>query len=166
MELTSFSDYCLRVLVFVAAHPDQRVTIGRIAQSYGISGHHLVKVAHFLGKAGLLANERGRNGGIRLARPAATICVADVVRLSEGAGGPVDCFDAAAARCRIAPVCRLRGMLGDAVTAFYGVLERYTLADLVADPAPLRRMLLTPPRIPAPQRAAGGRARTAHARRP
>ena len=166
MELTSFSDYCLRVLIFVAAHPGQRVTIGRIAQSYGISGNHLVKVAHFLGKAGLLASERGRNGGIRLARPAATICVADVVRLTERTGGPVACFDATAALCRIAPVCRLRGMLGDAVTAFYAVLERYTLADLVADPAPLRAALLTPPGIASPLRGSDARARPAQVRRP
>jgi Rrf2 family nitric oxide-sensitive transcriptional repressor len=167
VELTNFSDYCLRVLIFVAAHPDQRATIAEIARSYGISENHLVKVVHFLGKAGLLANERGRNGGVRLAQPAATIRVGDVVRLTEGTGGPVACFDADAPRCRIAPVCKLRGMLGDAVTAFYAVLAQYTLADLVAEPAPLRRILLTPARAAPARRTGGARARAAgQARRP
>lgn len=92
---------------------------------------------------------RGRGGGLRLARPAARINVGAVLRGAEGPAVPAACFDASAARCEIAPVCRLRGVLADAVDAFYAVLDRYTLADLVADRERLRAVLL-----PVPRRAA------------
>ena len=146
MRLTSYTDYCLRVLVFVAARPEARATIAEIAQSYGISENHLVKVVHFLGKAGFLENVRGRGGGLQLARPAAKINVGAVVRSAEGPAVPAACFDTSAQRCSIAPVCRLRGVLGEAVDAFYAVLDRYTLAELVADRARLRTILLPRPR--------------------
>lgn len=145
MRLTSYTDYCLRVLIFVATRPDQRATIGEVARSYGISENHLVKVVHFLGKAGFLENVRGRGGGLQLARPAPKINVGAVVRAAEGPAVPAACFEASAPRCSIAPVCRLRGVLGDAVDAFYAVLDRYTLADLVGDRSELRAILLPAP---------------------
>jgi len=145
MRLTSYTDYCLRVLIFVAARPDQRATIAEIARSYGISENHLVKVVHFLGKAGFLENVRGRGGGLQLAEAASRINVGTVVRSAEGPALPAACFDRAAPKCSIAPACRLRGVLGDAVEAFYAVLDRYTIADLVADRAQLRAILLPRP---------------------
>lgn len=150
MRLTSYTDYCLRVLIFVAARPDQRATIAEIARSYAISENHLVKVVHFLGKAGFLENVRGRGGGLQLAEAASRINVGTVVRSAEGPALPAACFDPAAPKCSIAPACRLRGVLGDAVEAFYAVLDRYTIADLVADRAQLRAILLP---VPPPRRA-------------
>ena len=146
MRLKSYTDYCLRVLIFVAARPDQRATIAEIARSYGISENHLVKVVNFLGKAGFLENVRGRGGGLQLALAASMINVGTVVRGAEGPALPAACFDSSAPKCSIAPACRLRGVLRDAVEAFYAVLDRYTLADLVADRAQLRAILLPVPR--------------------
>jgi Rrf2 family transcriptional regulator, nitric oxide-sensitive transcriptional repressor len=142
MRLTSFTDFCLRVLIYVAAQPEGRATIAEVARGYDISENHLVKVVHFLGKAGFLANVRGRGGGLRLARPAAEINVGQVVRQAEGADVPAACFDPEGVRCSIAPVCALRGVLGEAVEAFYAVLDRHTLADLVANRKRLRTILM------------------------
>ena len=137
MRLTSFTDYSLRVLIYLAVQPTGQATIEEIAKSFGISEHHLVKVVHFLGKAGFLVTTRGCNGGLRLAAPADSIGVAEVVRETEGSPVPVECFKRDSNTCRITSVCRLRGVLGEAVNAFYSVLENYTLQDLVSN----RRLL-------------------------
>src|SRR5512132_737536 len=131
MRLTSFTDYSLRVLIYVAAQPEGRATIAEVARTYDISENHLTKVVHFLGKAGFLANVRGRGGGLELARPASAINIGAVVRETEGNAIPAECFEEGSAICAISDVCRLRGVLDEAVRAFYGVLDRYTLQDLV-----------------------------------
>jgi Rrf2 family transcriptional regulator, nitric oxide-sensitive transcriptional repressor len=140
VRLTGYTDYCLRVLIYLAVHPERRVTIAEIARSYGISENHLVKVAHELGKTGFLENTRGRGGGLALALSPEHINVGLVVRSAEGPTLPAACFDATAPRCAIARMCTLRGALGEAVDAFYGVLDRYTLADLVGK-GPRQRQL-------------------------
>ena len=131
MKLTTFTDYCLRVLIYLAADPDRRATIAQIATAFDVSEHHLVKVVHFLGRQGWVRTLRGRGGGLVLARPAAEIGVGQVVRDSEGAAHPVQCFTDGAASCAIAGCCRLSGVLAEAMAAFHAVLDRYTLADLV-----------------------------------
>jgi len=148
MRLTSYTDYCLRVLIYVASQREGRATIAEIARSYDISENHLVKVVHFLGKAGFLTNVRGHGGGLQLARPAAKINVGAVVRNAEGPAIPAACFDPLAPRCALASVCRLRKVLGEAVRAFDDVLDRYTLADLVGGGERLhglRAILFVPP---------------------
>jgi len=130
MKLTAFTDYSLRVLIYLAAQPERRATIGEIAASFAVSEHHLTKVVHFLGKEGWLANVRGKGGGLALAKPPEAINIGDVVRRTE-AGAFVECFEAGGGACRITGVCRLQGVLGEAVAAFHAVLHRYTLADLV-----------------------------------
>ena len=130
MKLTTFTDYSLRVLIYVAAAPGGRATIAEIARDFDISENHLVKVAHLLGREGILLNTRGRGGGLALARPAKEINVGAVVRLTEGADYPAECFGEHN-RCAIAPVCRLAGVFDEALRAFYAVLDRHTLADLV-----------------------------------
>lgn len=145
MRLTTFTDYSLRVLIYVAARRDEgRATIGDVARAFGVSGNHLTKVVHFLGRQGFLANVRGRGGGLELAVPASDINIADVVRRAEGATVPVECFDAATNHCVISRACGLRRALADAMRAFYGVLAEYTLEDLVRDEAPLARILFAP----------------------
>jgi Rrf2 family nitric oxide-sensitive transcriptional repressor len=128
----------------LAAPPRGRATIAEIAKSYGISQNHLVKVVHFLGRTGFLANERGRGGGVRLAGPPAGISVGAVVRMAEGAAVPAVCFDANAEKCCIAPACRLRNVLGEAVQSFYAVLDRCMLDDLVANANKLQPLLFAP----------------------
>ena len=130
MRLTAFTDYSLRVLLYVAAAPEGRATIAEIARAYGISENHLVKVAHFLGREGLLANTRGRGGGLRLARAAQTINVGAVVRLAEGDDRPAECFDPGTNTCVLAGGCALHGALREALGSFYATLDGYSLADL------------------------------------
>jgi len=141
MRLTTFSDYSLRVLIYLAAQPGRRATIAEIAGAFQISESHLNKVVHFLGQNGWLANVRGRGGGLELAKAPELVRVGAVVRQTEGADLPAECFDPESDRCIISRACRLRGMLGEAVRAFYGVLDSYTLADLVQNQAALSRLL-------------------------
>ncbi len=128
MKLTRYTDYALRVLMHLAARPERLSSISEIARSYGISQNHLMKVVHDLRKAGYLEAVRGRSGGIRLARSPAEIGVGEVVRHTEEGFQLVDCPS-----CVIAPACGLTGVLADALSAFMAVLDRHTLADLVAN---------------------------------
>ena len=141
MRLTAFTDYSLRVLMYLAAQPDRRATIAEIAASFNVSEHHLGKVVHLLGKKGWLATVRGKGGGLGLAKAPEAIVVGAVVRHTEGADVPAECFDEKGGHCAIARICRLRGVFGEAVDAFYGVLDRYTLADLVHNRQALAKML-------------------------
>ena len=142
MKLTSFTDYSLRVLIYLACEPGRRATIAEIATAFEVSENHLTKVVHFLGQAGWLATVRGKGGGMQLAREAGTIVVGEVVRQTEGADMPAECFDRDGGNtCTIARVCRLHGVLQEAADAFHAVLDRYTLADLVHNRTTLSRML-------------------------
>ena len=147
MRLTSFTDYSLRVLIYLAAQPGRRSTIAEIAAAYPVNENHLTKVVHFLGQVGLLANVRGKGGGLALARTPDDIVIGEVVRLSEGADMPAECFAVEGGGCCITRVCRLRGVLGEAVEAFYGVLDRYTLADLVRNRQALAKVLFIDPAV-------------------
>ena len=158
MRLTSYTDYCLRVLIYLAAHPERRATIAEIARSYEISENHLVKVVHFLGKEGFLLNARGRGGGLRLARAAEDINVGDVVRRAEGPPVMAACFDRAAQPCSIYSACRLRTALADAAAAFHGVLDDYTLRDLLGTSNQVQRVRVLLHRPAGPSRRARGRA--------
>ncbi len=133
MRLTTFSDYSLRTLILLAVR-DQS-TIAEISRLYGISEAHLNKVIHQLGIAGDIETIRGRGGGIRLARPPDAINVGAVVRRTEDLA-LVTCLEGVA--CLIAPACLLQVALKEALAAFLAVLDRYTLADLVASPAIVR----------------------------
>ena len=141
MRLTSFTDYSLRVLIFLATEPGRRATIAEIARTFDVSENHLMKVVHSLGKAGLLANVRGKGGGLELARPPEAINVGKVVRITEGRPVPAECFDPERNRCVITPVCNLRGVLAEAVKALYAVLDQYTLADLLRNRSAVARVL-------------------------
>jgi Rrf2 family nitric oxide-sensitive transcriptional repressor len=141
MKLTAFTDYSLRVLIFLAADPDRRATIAEIATAFDVKENHLTKVVHFLGKQGWLCTVRGKGGGLGLARPADTISVGQVVRDTEGAAMPAECFAIDGGHCAISGSCRLKGVLAEAVEAFYATLDRYTLADLTRNQHTLIRLL-------------------------
>ncbi|MBX3621084.1 MAG: Rrf2 family transcriptional regulator [Rhizobacter sp.] len=145
MKLTSFTDYSLRVLIYLAAQPGRRATVTEIANTFEISEHHLTKVVHFLGKSGWLTTVRGKGGGLTLARAPEQVVVGDVVRHTEGQAMPAECFGDSPHHCRIERVCYLRGVLQEAVDAFYAVLDRYTLADLVHNRVVLTRVLQITP---------------------
>lgn len=141
MKLTTFTDYSLRVLIYLAARPGERATIAQVAESFAVSEHHLVKVVHFLGQQGWLTNVRGKGGGLELGLPPERVSVGQVVRQTEGEARVAECFNETGNECLITDCCRLRGVLGEAVTAFYAVLDRYTLADLVTNRQQLARVL-------------------------
>jgi Rrf2 family nitric oxide-sensitive transcriptional repressor len=143
MRLTYLTDYSLRVLMYVSAVPQRLVTIQEIAQGYGISENHLMKVVHGLAQHGFIETVRGRGGGLRLARPASDITVGAVVRAVEDDFALVECFRTDNT-CRITPVCRLRGALQDALSAYFEVLDNRTLAELVAKPKALLKELAPP----------------------
>ena len=146
VRLTSFTDYSLRVLIYLAAEPARRATIAEVAAAFDVSESHLIKVVHFLGKRGWLANVRGRGGGISLGLAPDRIGVGEVVRATEGAALPAECFGPSPSSCAIVSVCRLQGVLKEAVESFYRSLDRYTLADLVKNSAALARALFIAPR--------------------
>lgn len=131
MRLTTFSDYAFRVLIYLGSSPQGLATIADIAAAYGISENHLMKVVHQLAQLGYIETVRGKGGGMRLARPPAAIRVGEVLRATEDGFAVVDCMGEEESDCRIARACALKGVLGEAVGAFLGTLDRYTLADLV-----------------------------------
>lgn len=142
MRLTTFSDYTLRVLMYLALRPERRVTIHEIASAYGISENHLTKVVHHLGRTGIIETLRGKSGGLRLTQALETIRLGAVVRTSEGEAAFVECMSETSHMCCIAPACRLAGILEEALDALYATLDCYTLADLVTRPRKLQRLLL------------------------
>ena len=139
VRLTIFTDYTLRVLIYLGAHRDEKrlATIGDIATAYGISENHLMKVVHNLAKQGYVETTRGKGGGMRLARAPEQIRVGDVVRDMEEDLAVVECFQEGNLKCPILPVCTLQGILGRALQAFLDVLDSATLADLLKPKAKL-----------------------------
>lgn len=130
MQLTQFTDFSLRVLIYLVRLPEAGMaTIPEIADYYRISRNHLVKVVNKLANSGLIVTVRGKGGGLRLARPAGTITIAQVIRLTEPNMNLVECFDPAANRCRIDRGCFLKAILYEARKDFLATLDRYTLAD-------------------------------------
>ena len=150
MRLTVYTDYALRMLMYLALKDDGLATIEEIAKSYGISKNHLMKVAHQLGVAGYVDTVRGRNGGLRLAKPAKAIGLGEVVRHTEPDMAIVMCFEPTNADCAILPYCVLRKALEKARTAFVEALDDYNLSDLVRPRASLQAMLSIAPVRTAP----------------
>lgn len=132
MRLTSYTDYALRVLLFVGS-TDEAVTINTISSAYGISKEHLRKVVHALSQHGYLHTTQGRKGGIRLGMPAERINIRDVVRHFEDAD-LVECFNKDTNTCPIAAMCGLKQVLHKAQAGFLEVLGQYRLSDLVKNP--------------------------------
>jgi len=141
MRLTLQTDFALRVLIHVGVNDGKLTTINDIAQSFGISKAHLMKVVNYLSQMGYLDTVRGRNGGIRLMREARHINIGQVVRDTEESLDIIGCLERNG-YCCIERVCVLRGALRDATQAFLAVLDTYTLADLIKPRTALSKLLL------------------------
>lgn len=131
MQLTRHSDYALRVLMLLAVRPDERVRIEDISGALQVSENHLRKVVNRLSALGAVSGRRGRQGGLLLAQDPAEINVGALIRQMEHTLAPIDCRNPP---CRLYRGCQLRGILNQAMEAFLGVLDRYTLQDLLDEP--------------------------------
>lgn len=143
MRLTQFSDFGLRVLIHLAVRDGTRVTIADIADCYGISRAHLMKVVPELVRHGWVSSERGRRGGLALAQPPEQISLGNVLRKLEGQNPLVACQQQGG-DCLISPACRLPMLLDEALEAFYAALDRHTLNDIMQPPELLRELLGSP----------------------
>jgi Rrf2 family nitric oxide-sensitive transcriptional repressor len=141
MRLTLYTDYSLRVLLYLVLDPEQSATISEIATSYGISRNHLVKVVNNLVRLGYVASTRGRSGGLRLNAVPGEVSLGEVVRRTEHDFQLVECFVPETNTCPIAGICRLETVLFEAQAAFMSTLDRYSLADLGKQQAGLIRIL-------------------------
>jgi Rrf2 family nitric oxide-sensitive transcriptional repressor len=131
MQLTTFTDYGLRALMFLSAHPDRLCSIREVADYYKISYNHLVKVAHRLAQLGFIDSTKGKGGGIKLAKRADQLKLGDLVRSLEPSMDVVECFNRDTNTCRITDSCQLKHYLSDAKKDFLSSLNRHTLADTV-----------------------------------
>ncbi len=141
MRLTAYTDFSLRVLMYLALHQGRRPTIAEIAGRYGISKAHLMKVVYQLGLKGYVETTRGKGGGLTLAKRPENITVGEIVRQTEPDMALVACFDPDAPVCVIAPACRLTGKLGEARAAFLKVLDDCTLAEVMENRPALEALL-------------------------
>jgi Rrf2 family nitric oxide-sensitive transcriptional repressor len=144
MRLTLHTDYALRVLIQVGLNGNRLTTIDEIAESFGVSRHHLMKVVNDLGQRGYLDTVRGRHGGMRLKREPDNINIGQVVRDTEDNLSVVGCLEQRG-YCQIERVCVLRGVLHDATEAFLAVLDAHTLADLIKPQKSLASLLQIEP---------------------
>jgi Rrf2 family nitric oxide-sensitive transcriptional repressor len=129
MQLTRYTDYSLRVLIYLAGKTDGLTTVSEIAEYHGISRNHLVKVIHNLANKGFILTTRGRNGGMMLSRPPSEIVLGDVVRNTEPNFDIAECFNQASNCCVITPSCGLKSIFREAYRGFIKAMDKYTLAD-------------------------------------
>lgn len=139
MQLTRFTDYCLRVLMYLT-HKQELVTIAELAECYRISDNHLKKVVHHLAQLGYIETVRGKGGGMRLGRDPAAINVAEIIESSEETASVIECLDSGySGQCPLLPHCELKKALRGAQKAFLAHLAEFSLQDLMAN----RRMQQT-----------------------
>jgi Rrf2 family transcriptional regulator, nitric oxide-sensitive transcriptional repressor len=127
VHLTQFSDYSLRLVIYLACHPERLVSVDQVSGSFRISKHHLVRVVQKLTDLGVVESQRGRGGGMRLAMSPSEINVGWLIRRTEPHLNLVECFDLGTNTCPIAPACGLKGALHRAQQAFLGVLDEYSI---------------------------------------
>jgi Rrf2 family nitric oxide-sensitive transcriptional repressor len=141
MQLTQYSDYAIRTLLYLGLHREEVVPVTAIAEAYGISVNHLAKVAQMLTREGFVRAQRGKNGGLQLAQEPGSIRLGEVVRRTEPNFHLVECFDAAHNTCPIAGACRLARVLEEARGAFLRVLDAVTLGELLGNEQELVQLL-------------------------
>ncbi len=131
MQLTLFTDYSVRTLIYLGMHCNGLISIGQVARAYRISENHLIKVAQLLAKLGLVEAVRGRGGGLRLALPPEHINIGRLIRQTEPNLDLAECFNDRTSRCPISSACKFKDALYDARNAFLTVLDNFSLADLL-----------------------------------
>ncbi|MBE1555130.1 RrF2 family transcriptional regulator [Sporosarcina limicola] len=146
MRLTMYTDFSLRVLIYLGAkEPEAISTVQEISDTFHISKNHLTKVVHELGKMGLIETIRGRGGGIRLKVEPENINIGELVRKTEDDFQLVECFNSGTNSCILSPVCKLKGALYEALVAYLAVLDSYTIADFIVNKDELSSILFERP---------------------
>jgi len=133
MQLTHYTDYSLRTLVYLALKKNKSVTITEIADYYNISRNHLVKIVNNLANLGYITTMRGKGGGMHLALPAEEINIGEVIRNVEPHFDIVECFSENHTDCRIEPICKLKRVLQSATDAFLAELDQHSLQDVISN---------------------------------
>ncbi len=141
MRLTRQTNYAVRMLMYCAVNDDRLSRIPEIARAYGVSELFLFKILQPLVENGLVETVRGRNGGVRLGRPAKDISLFDVVRVTEENFAMAECFENDASECPLIDSCALNSALREALHAFFGVLMKYSIADMVRARPNVRALL-------------------------
>jgi len=147
MQLTLYTDYSLRVLIYLSLNRHRTSTISEIADFYQISRNHLVKVVHNLSQKNYIISTRGKGGGLVLADDPKTVNVGKVIRDTEPNFHIVDCFNETTAPCSVEPLCKLKGILGAATDQFFQVLDQYYVSDMLADPETGEAIISFDPKI-------------------
>jgi len=142
MQLTQFTDYSLRMLIYVAVRNGKTCTITEIAESYNISRNHLMKVTHRLSQLGILKTLRGKGGGLLLNADPEKLNLGELIVKLEPNFFIVECFDTTNGKCAIAPVCKLKHILHEATNNFIQTLQKYTLQDVIRNRTELTQILL------------------------
>ncbi|MDR5779635.1 Rrf2 family transcriptional regulator [Caballeronia sp. LZ065] len=153
MRLTDYTDYALRVLLYLSVRPAGLATIQEISDAYGVSKNHLMKIVQQLGELGWVETVRGRNGGLRLAEHSGALTVGEIVRKTESDFAIVGCFgpaDEGEKVCVIQSQCRLRGVVAAARDAFLAELDKHTIGELASPASELARLLNIPNLAPLP----------------
>lgn len=141
MRVTIHTNHAIRLLMYCAVEPGRPIAVSEIARAHGISDNHLTKIAQHLAAHDFIKTVRGRKGGVMLAMPPEEIALGAVVRVTEENLDLAECFALETNTCRLVPECRFRGILGEALKAFFVVLDSYTIADLVVRGDALRALM-------------------------
>lgn len=144
MQLTYHTDFALRLLIYLKVFTEEPVSVRQVSEAYGVSSHHLAKVAQKLAQLGWITSQRGRGGGLMLDPAADALTLGQVVRVLEPPGTLVECHGGHS-RCPIDAACQLKSILWEAQEAFYKSLDQYTVADLARSPERLVALLGPPP---------------------
>lgn len=152
MRMTLHTDYALRMLMMLGIRDGEPVTVQQVANSYGLSRNHLLKVALKLRNLNVITATRGRTGGIALARRPEDINIGAIIRATEDDFAMVECMKTDGGTCLLTPACRLKGVVREALQAYLAVFDKYSLADLIQNKDALG-LLLQMEHGKAPQRA-------------
>lgn len=152
MHITQHTDFALRLLIYLGACPERRVTVREVSERFGISRSHLMKIVNQLVNDGFLDGARGKGGGLSLKRRPDEIAVGEVVRRMEPGFDLVECFRPDS-NCLLSSGCRLKGAFSDALKAFLSSLDGVSLHDLIVQQPRLREVLSITPADVAPHAA-------------
>ena len=143
MHLKNYTDYSLRVLMYLGVHPGRLVTIAEISNAFGISKNHLMKVVKDLVAKGYVTSTKGKNGGLMLGMAASEIAIGQVIRQMEGSFALVECLGKTN-HCCILPACKLKHVLSGATERFFEALDPYKLSDVIDNGDVIARLLQKP----------------------